>query len=282
MAMRRSQSKHLYLARDALLSLFIAQSVHAYGYAVDLTDQGGLGHLVFTTSKAHQINFCVAIDNSVKTRFEDSSIEAQTRSALGLWTNALTEASLKHISIFRVPCDSPKLNLMVEVIPEGATRFSAHQAVITEGERSYSRVRINTNYEYGLDGEYRRVFDFGALVDKSPKPISVERLVADASAPDVDLSQVANWARMKEQQIRMSSYPILIHEFGHSFGLCDTIDEEITATCKLDTLSVPSGTEQPESVMKSDGSMHLLDDDIAGINALYTDYAADRQFRPRR
>lgn len=62
-----------------------------------------------------------------------------------------------------------------------------------------------------------------------------------------------------------STYRALIHELGHSFGLCDTYIATMKDRCDPNFSSV----DQPSSVMKDSNYFYLTDDDKEGIQRLF-------------
>jgi hypothetical protein len=252
------------------------QFVLAFGYANDISR--GRGHLVFTSDKSNRINFCIHIDESAKRRFKDDSLDVQTRLALGMWVGAFSSAYRRVMSVARVDCASSSLNLLIDVGPEppgSMTKFPANQRVINEIGRSYSRIRINTSFTFVLQGEPHGVMDFGALWTLLPdKSATLERFILEAQKSNNTLSKIADWADMDPLAIKASSLVLLTHEIGHAFGLCDTTLGEWYESCDRATLSPAGIDNQPDSVMQSNGELQLSEDDIQGLNALYTEYAS--------
>ena len=103
------------------------------------------------------------------------------------------------------------------------------------------------------------------------------------------VGEFSAWAFMPYGVAYNSTYPLLIHELGHSFGLCDTYEnspEMAVSNCSDVHASASSAADQPFSIMQSWRVFYLTPDDRDGIVALFQRFAGglsrdgDSQRRP--
>ena len=82
----------------------------------------------------------------------------------------------------------------------------------------------------------------------------------------MQIRDFARWARVDDDPVRLSTYPNILHELGHGFGLCDTADAEYELGCDMNYVS--ARFHEIEGVMKVINYLYLTDDDQEGVSEL--------------
>ncbi len=258
-------------------SLGFGSRAHAWGMLPDLNAKWRPSYLIYPVLRHHWVNYCISLKPTKDANgnvinpghFSASSIGEQTRFALGLWLKAVHDLT-GPVAVRQVECDDNNLNLEVSIGP------SDRHFVMSNAENYFGyfyHVYINTKYSgyFKWNSQFYnvRINDFQYLVDKYLPGLSLEYVMAHADMEKMGQESLAKWANVSTPYVHFSSYPALIHEFGHAFGLCDTDDNPQDYDCDPNHVSVASPVDQPLSVMASDGYFYLAPDDIAGVRAVF-------------
>ncbi len=214
-----------------------------------------------------QINFC--INNEDPKDFDSNSIELQVRMALSLWLQAANFGK-SEVRISRIGCGGDDFNLKIDISPDsGCPSGACEKALQFETGKFYQRVKIDPKFEFvSTNGTNAYTLDFKEVVTDLGKALgrvnfgllqAVSYVSFENHLTSADVAQLVDTA---PDVIFASTYPTLIHELGHAFGLCDTY----AGATNCEQFSVPLAS-QPPSVMSSDGYFYLTTDDIAGIRA---------------
>ncbi len=223
--------------------------------------------LIFPVLKTQSVKYCVEISNP---RFRSESLLPQVDSALRVWLSALMQAGFPQVSLAQVGCDSPDKNLKIVLGPESVyPDFGAYQMVQVAGDEAYSLVKIDSEYIYKASDPAVAITDIFDLMGAPADSFSAFLDAISFSAPKT-VKELALEKGLRLPALFWSTYRILIHEFGHSFGLCDTYAAQIEQQCDPAFRSA----EQPTSVMKDSMYFYLTDDDRAGVAALFARFGS--------
>ena len=252
----------------------------ASGQLVDLGARQGRGHLVFPVLAKQEIDYCIRIAEAVKADFADVSIDAQTRMGLSLWLAVAEEVIKQRVTVRRVACDSPSVDLIVAV--EASSKFpdlASFQQLSCNELRCFSRIILNTAYRDPKNIDFPAMLDFGLLAQQVDASRSVVQLMAAGRDRRMTVYEFGMEEKMTKGKIAGSTYPLLIHELGHSFGLCDTyaIDDTFNQRCDPLFTTTKTSHEQPLSIMKDGGGyMYLTPDDEDGVRRLFLRFSSGR------
>lgn len=239
------------------------QEAYAWGHSRDLDSAWHGAHLVFPVLKHGTIRYCLEIDPrdpEAGNRFPDPSVDAQLLTVLNVWLRPVYEAGLADkVSIVRVTCDDPSVNLRVLIGEETKyVRLGAYQ-IIGQGSagQMFSTIKIATqflwkNYGFVDTASFFRGNGFYRVLQE----IAFE----DGYA----LNSFSSKYGLDRHAVFWSTYRVLLHELGHSFGLCDTIESQL-GRCDHGFLT----DQRKNSVMSDSWYMSLTSDDREGILQLF-------------
>ncbi len=247
----------------------------AWGELKELDTYSRYTHLIYPVYQYHRINYCITIRDGAAGHFSYSSMNIEVRMALRQWLNAVRKFT-GPVAINNVSCSNPLLDLMVDVGPPPPPHMhNIHQSFsFDDGKypQNFFHVVISSTYSYFHDGIKLHIYDFAYVVNNflAAKGLTFKSLLSQISTHSVPYKTISGWVKQQwgEQSAAMvynSSYPFLLHELGHSFGLCDTYD--VTLNC--DPRYVSNWYSQPPSVMAADNFFYLTNDDISGIQHLF-------------
>lgn len=269
------------------LLLFIAapRTCLAWGHLKDIdASPRDLNHLSVVVLSNHKINFCVEIADGDRANYSDTSIEAQTRMALSLWLSPVQSVT-GDVSIQRVTCRNDDLNLMIDIGPDpenphvmGHAGFISNWSGGHEHVRNYEVVKLNTHYTSALDDTPQPLNDFEAVTQKVQGGRWTLQEMMNKISVDTPMTirDFSIWAHVPYGAVYGSTYSLIIHELGHSFGLCDTYEnspENGPSNCSNAHASTSSAETQPFSVMQSWRLFYLTPDDRDGIIDLFDRFA---------
>lgn len=262
-----------------LLLVFGArEGLRASGQLVDLNAPQGRGHLVHGVIERHAINYCVRIADEFKPAFSYDSIDEQTRTGLSLWLAAAEDVVKSPVNVTRLACDNPRTDLIVAI--EASSRFpdlESFQQLICSEKRCLSRIILNAAYRDPKRADSPALLDFGRLVQQGDSAQPLSQFTSAGNQRHMSVYDFALWTNIVGYKIAASTYPLLIHELGHAFGLCDTYAIDDTFQKRCDPLFSTSVTsrEQPNSIMKDGGGyLFLTPDDVDGVRRLFLRYSS--------
>jgi hypothetical protein len=263
--MFRAMKSPILKIATGLAALLFSQAVWPWGMSTDLNEEWSKSQLVFTVLQKKQIKYCVDIQSS---RFDEASIKMQIESALKLWLDAIQPLKIGAVTVTEVECTDSAFNLKVQVGEEKAyPTLGSYQIPEWQGDHYYSLVKIDSDYSHVVDGKSYRNEDF--LKFAGGKLRSQSSLIQGISfKKKKTLQDFCSQEGLDCQAAFLSTYITLIHEIGHSFGLCDTGGDHADCDSKFMTVA----KEHPASVMKLDTFFYLTKDDVDGIRALFTRY----------
>ena len=288
MKLTTQTTQTLYKPTRTILSRFVAavllaaflgfgSRAHAWGMLPDLNTKWRQSYLIYPVLQHHWVNYCISLKlpkdkngNVINPgHFSASSIGEQTRFALSLWLKAVRDLT-GPVTVRQVKCDDDNLNLEISIGP------SNRHCAVSEAENNFGylyHTYINTKTTYLIYWHSRLsrkpFYDFQYLVKKYMHELTLDYVMRYTNTQKLTVGSFAEWASAPKAEVLFSSYPALIHEFGHAFGLCDTDNNPQDYDCDPNHVSVASPFDQPPSVMASDGYFYLTPDDIAGVRAVF-------------
>jgi hypothetical protein len=255
------------LAGCALLSSLLVGGGNAFGWGhlPDLRSPEGTAHLVFAVLERSRIGYCTEVGNS---GYPEIDIDLQVEGALNVWLAELDEL-LDGPVLIEKDCDELTTDLTVTIGPapadSGATYYGRHE-LAPLGDRTVSMVLVNTAPMHGIEAERTNIFEFSrGLGDRIAKAAFLE----DIRSRGLSLSELAQQLDLATTlPLTSSVYQTLVHEMGHSFGLCDVREGLFETKCDrgFRTRAIPN------AVMSIVGEINLTFDDRDGIRALFQRY----------
>ncbi len=241
--------------------------------------------LIYPAYQNHRIDYCLNLRDPAPGKFSYSSMEIEVPLALQQWLNAVKNWT-GPVKIKRVSCSTPGLNLMVDVgSPPPPHSHDTHQSfeyidMNTKNAQLFDHVVLSTTYSYYHDNAILFDDDFAYVVRDllKTKHITLQKLIKRITKHQTTFKTIATWVRpqwgdQSDAMVYNSSYPFLLHEFGHSFGLCDTDDVKFMKKEGCDPNHVSNWYSQPPSVMASDDFFYLTADDISGVQHVFSRFS---------
>lgn len=228
----------------------------------------GQGSLYVPALRDGVIHYCLQIESR---RVKRDSLKIQTERALRVWLNAPGDPRLPATRLEEVSCENEETDLMLTVRnqdPDPRYDYSAYQIQMPRWGRYVQEVYLATERGCGIPD----VPDSGTFLLLDSGPWLTSRLsklggILDAlvNNPSITLESHAKKLKLREGHLFCSIFPILIHEFGHTFGLCDTYGDYPKTQC-----SARYQTQiHPRAMMKRAHAYALEPDDIAGARAAW-------------
>lgn len=255
------------------MSLFSALG-WSYGLSKDLGDIYAETRLVVTVYRFKNINYCVEIKDEPK--ISQQSMELQTELALKVWLEPLKALGIEDVTITKISCSSNELDLRVLIGKYGGNsknNFFAYYDSTLDKTRYYSNIVLNTEFvdEIAGAGPQKIVNTQDLLGEKTLSKFqeTLEELIKMQVSHQVAAAKFG----VKPLQIYYSSFPILLHELGHAFGLCDTYKPKSDEFRKfIDCSPEYMNRNHPDSVMKQGLKFNLYDDDKAAITEIFNSF----------
>ncbi|MCZ6765080.1 MAG: hypothetical protein O7C63_09125 [Alphaproteobacteria bacterium] len=237
---------------------------YGWGHLPELRGEEGRAHLVFAVLERATIGYCT---DTEKPDFNLDDLDIQVEGALKVWLAAvedLLDGTLDGPVTVEKNCDPATLDLMVTVGPIDV-RPSAYgrQLLVPFAGRTISRIWINDAPVHGNPVRRTNIFDFDPdAATPSAKQAFLDRMRDGGK----NLSQLAvEFGLETTLPLTSSIYQTLIHETGHSFGLCDLKEGVFEVRCDPRFRTVPN----QNAVMSTAGALNLTFDDREGIRALF-------------
>ena len=241
----------------------VAPQAHAWGLLASLNTAWVNAALVNRVIQHREIDYCIEIQDP---RFVASSIQTQAEAALHLWLKPLEPMGIEGVVIRQVDCGNRAMNLKIQFGPEKLyPTLASYQLPQYDNGHFYTLVKFNSQYVYiESNGTHDSMVDFENYV---PNGTSLESELGLISLLQPTTVLALSASRSLDYfAVYNTTYRALIHELGHSFGLCDTYAEQIHVNCDPARMSV----EQPSSVMHDSTYFYLMPDDLAGLKVLFT------------
>ena len=133
-----------------------ASPAHAWGHLPDLRSREGQAHIVFAAIERARIGYCAQVNDAP---FAPEDIAVQVEGALNVWLAEIADLLPTPVVIER-DCDVQTLDVLVIIEPAvpRSTLFGEH-LLVTEGERTISRITVNTDPISGVPVERVNVFE---------------------------------------------------------------------------------------------------------------------------
>lgn len=249
------------------LAFFALRAVPAFawGLSTELNESWAQARLVFPALQQKTIRYC--IKNEVVARFDSDSIALQVEAALRLWLEPLKAQGVDGVAVERVPCEAGNFNLLVQIGEETEWKtLGSYQLSSWDDTHYYSLVKLDSTFLSQIGGKGYPIADFkeyaGSLADEAA-------LIRDSSREHPQtVPAFAAAHHLDPYAVFWSTFPSLLHELGHSFGLCDTYDAPVKDQCDPKY----SSQANPSSVMKDSNYLYLTGDDVTAIKALFARY----------
>jgi hypothetical protein len=242
-----------------LMALFYTTPAFAWGLSTELNESWASARLVFPALKQRRITYC--LKNEASARFDNNSVALQVESALRLW---LTAAGADGVTILRADCSSGTYNLLVQIGAEKKWKgLGSYQLSSWDKSHYYSLVKFDTAFVATYGDAKTPITDFRAFT-RAPASESAQLKQVSLDDPQT-VQNFAKTQNLDPSTVFWSTYPSLIHELGHSFGLCDTYEATIKDQCD----PAFSSATQPSSVMKDSTYFYLTPDDVTAIQHLF-------------
>lgn len=237
------------------LLTFIPTTAFSWAHMVTLRQRDGLeSNLYLIARDKGVITYTLDIRS---TDFSRDSIKLQTEKALTLWLNGLgVRAQLKEVA-----ATARDFDLKIDIGSQTEEpQLRGYNISEEENGRFRSFIHINSEFVDLSEGQYYHMTDTKNLLgDKLPSFLDEVSFTQGLSVLDAGRTYGINWLALWD-----SSYRILVHEIGHSFGLADTYEENLDFNGDPEFRS----KEQPSSVMKDSLYFYLTKDDLEGLQAL--------------
>lgn len=186
------------------------------------TDKYRQAYLAWHVLVRQRIRYCIIIDPSVAPNFQRESIKLQLESSLVTWLSVVKE-KYGMPRLIEVPCTSKKFELQLFVGPDRAfPNLFAHQGIVFLSGRPAIAIILNTEFK---DGDRAPVMDMEDTMPflgiKDMKRLS-DTLAKIRSQPALSIEKFAKQYGAIPDFLTLTTYPTLVHEIGHAFGLCDS------------------------------------------------------------
>ena len=250
----------------SLTLLWAAHSAHAKWAELQSRDRSRL--ILSLIQKHPQIHFCLNVKND---RFSDESLQIQVESSIALWLKPLKRVGISSVEVMRVPCNDitpvglDGVDLAVVVEDDPNPKLTSYQQEVDAGDEEVPVIHLLTSFRVD---EHVTVDDF---IRYLPKGMTLQQTLFEITFQNpTNIFDYSQKFGFDYRVIYQSSYPTLIHEMGHAFGLCDTYKQVFPKFCDPQYMSSLKQMSQPPSVMRDSDAFYLKKDDLIGLEALFT------------
>ncbi|HLE10515.1 MAG: hypothetical protein A2504_14375 [Bdellovibrionales bacterium RIFOXYD12_FULL_39_22] len=217
-------------------------------------------HLTYKIFNDRQIDYCIQLSDR---SWNEDSLDIQIVMAIETWLTSNPDFFAMHVAINKVGCDDPNMDLQVLIGKDDERwQLGAFQSATKIGTHYFSRIQIISDFQWKDNGT-GKIYFFQNFMELSPAFDShfLEEISIKGKAT---LEQVAKNSDVDYFQIFWSTYRVLLHELGHSFGLGDTYTPEIDKSGDREFRS----EKHPSSMMNDSNYFYITDDDKDGIKSL--------------
>jgi hypothetical protein len=203
------------------------------------------------------IYYCVVIYSPGTTT--DASLDAQVRLAMTMYSSALDPKGIPS-ALVRVSCEDPRRQLHITMARDASPSL-AYVAPCRDKDRVRLHMVLNLTSSdregVSLLSDTLKLFDGGiSQLRQSIGPAGDSRALTPAAFARVH--------GISTEVQRGSSWPTILHEMGHAFGLVDTYSGLWNEQADLRLLSKTQGI----GVMSGMGYMNFMKDDLDGLRAI--------------
>ena len=259
------------ILRSILITYFLfvgnSDNAYAWGHLKYLNNVWGDSALIHDIIKKRAISYCIDIKD---TRFRYASIKIQTEMALSLWLKPLEDVGIFGVTIQSTDCLYNNYDLKIEIGPDNEYPLkSAYQSPEIVNQHEFSLIKINSNYSYKdtYNNETFEQIDFESIV---PKGKNLQEFLSDISILNLTTTgELSERLKLDSTLVYLTTYSTILHELGHTFGLCDLNQNSIIVNCDPLHLSVNPKNIQPKAIMNDATYLYLTEDDKEGIKSLF-------------
>ncbi|MCZ6604036.1 MAG: hypothetical protein O7A03_02695 [Alphaproteobacteria bacterium] len=288
------------------LSLGVSQAL-AWGHLKDFGVRQISGSLIFDVLEEGSIGVCVESDDP---RYTQGDLEILVEASLTVWLDAVRDLIDAEVSI-EEDCNLLSLDLLIlfgaysgVVSPDGAADI-AFKTRVHRGANFFSVIGFNTVGTNAARGEplvFMSPLDFldedlSRDLSRGEKLAYLEAVSQDAPsrlvgrnfddmarlfegvADDLEIALLTRDAVAAARDIDdnpIDILPVMIHEFGHGFGLCDMRPAAYEVSCNRQYR-----TELTRASIMAFGGYKLRRDDVEGIRSLFERFI-ERPFLDQR
>lgn len=222
-------------------------------------------YLVQPMLEGRSIRYCLEIED--ENRIRPSSLDQQVRHALGIYQRVLTQGLSGPKSNFEwVDCASAQLELKVRIAAtESSTNLGEALPVVERRGRRYYQITLNPTprsspYPAGLNDT---LAIFGFRFERFRQSLG---RVGDLISTDPSAFAIRH--RVSLGQVQASTWPLIMHELGHAFALCDTYSAETFAQqAHPEHQHNLAPLPRIVGIMGGAGYLNLGHDDVEGLKA---------------
>ncbi len=253
-----------------VLTLITGVQARAWGVSVLMEWQENRGALLsMKVLKNHKIDYCVELAPDFKT--VPNSINQQIEAGLTMWINPVIKIINHTVDIDSVPCGDPRMDLKVAVghFPEVNTNGRTSYLSTPSGPAETIILNLDPPLKGTTNNRIIKLTDFAFYL---PPKVDLEKILDFLiNGPTMHINSyaqkfMANNHGLDVEDLNNSTFIVLLHELGHSMGLCHTYN--LRDCSKVDRLDVPA-EQQPDSVMKENDFLNLTNDDLTGIKRVF-------------
>ena len=103
-----------------------------------------------------------------------------------------------------------------------------------------------------------------------PKGRNLQEFLRDISILNLTTTgELSERLKLDSTLVYLATYSTILHELGHTFGLCDLNQISINVNCDPLHLSVNLKDIQPKAKMNDANYFYLTEDDKEGIKSLF-------------
>ncbi|MBF0297161.1 MAG: matrixin family metalloprotease [Oligoflexia bacterium] len=263
--------------------MFLSSKSWAYGHDkwVD-HEKWWKSYLIHKIINKNDLTFCVVVKDK---RLSKENISIEVNTALKLWIRSIDvffkngENNQSTIKISEINCDKKNTNpldimsvrmvdLFVEVAAEDIfVDLNGYYLPKVYNNHNYAYIKVNLAMLDNYEGKIYKWNDtFMVLKKDNLSKLDKEKYLWEISVNSpTDVATLAKKNNIEYRELFWTTYKTLIHELGHSIGLCDTKDTLFKDQCDV---NFRSSDEQKSSVMKDAKYFYLTEDDLDGIESL--------------
>jgi hypothetical protein len=147
--------------------------------------------------------------------------------AIRVWLTAVRNLDNTKITVATVACDSPTVNLKVFVGPDPGRINPEREYIAGDHAKAFSVIKLNTLFQQPYRDQCLTLHDFAEIAQRvkrsdSIRPPDLQEVLLSIYNQKQNIWDIEWLSDVDPSQVRASSYFIILHAIGHSFGLCDS------------------------------------------------------------